>query len=73
VDTTLSPEVFVCTPFPISLFLGLMLEELPTDADVTEVFATCELTSPRELIEVKEDEAPTQLIQMNCVNLRNFL
>ena len=38
-----------------------MLEELPTDADATEVAALWELTSPRELIVVNEEDAPTQL------------
>ena len=61
VATTLSPTLLVCTPLPTSLFFGLIFEELPTDAEATLVFATSEFTSPRELIDVNELDAPTQL------------
>ena len=61
VDTRLSPIAFVGTPFPTSLFCGLILEELPTEALETEVVACCVLTSPRELIAVNEVDVPTQL------------
>ena len=61
VDTKLSPIAFVGTPFPTSLFCGLMLEELPTEALVTEVIDFCVLTSPRELIAVNDVDVPTQL------------
>ena len=37
------------------------MEELATDALATDVIACCVLTSPNELIVVKEDDVPTQL------------
>ena len=60
VDTTLSPTALVCTPLPSSLFCGLILEELPTEADLTEDLALAVFVSPRELIDVNEGEVPTQ-------------
>ena len=61
VETVLSPTVLDETPLPIWLLLGLMLEELPTFALSTDAFAAREDTSPKELIEVKLEDVPTQL------------
>jgi len=61
VETVLSPTVLDETPLPIWLLLGLMLEELPTFALSTDEFAAREDTSPKELIEVKLEDVPTQL------------
>ena len=60
VDTKLPFIVLVCTPLPTSLFCGLILDVLPTDAVCTDVLAICEFTPPRELMLVNDEEAPTQ-------------
>ena len=49
-----------------------MLEELPTEALCTDVSAICELTPPRELIAVNDDEAPTQLITNELCKLEKL-
>ena len=49
-----------------------MLELLPTEALCTDVSAICELTPPRELIAVNDDEAPTQLITNELCKLEKL-
>ena len=73
VDTILSLTDLVCNPLPTSLFCGLILDVLPTDAVCTDVLATCVFTSPNELIAVKDEVAPTQLITKELCKLENFL
>ena len=72
VETILSPTDLVCRPLPTSLFWGLILEELPTDALWTDVLATCVLTLPNELIAVNDDVAPTQLITNELCKLEKL-
>ena len=62
VATTLDPTPLVVSPLPISLFCGLMFEELPTEADVTEESETIELTSAKEPMLKNDWFAPIQLI-----------
>ena len=62
VAITFDPTPLVLRPLPISLFCGLMLEELPTDADVTDESATLELTSAKEPMLKNDWFAPIQLI-----------
>ncbi|WP_223618656.1 hypothetical protein, partial [Acinetobacter baumannii] len=69
VETTFSPTVLVLTPLPISLFCGLIFEELPTDAALTPAFAWVVLSSPSELIVVKDGEDPTQLTMKESCKL----
>ena len=61
VDTTLLPTPLVEIPFPISLFSGLILEELPTEAVVTEESEILLLTFAKELILKNDLLAPNQL------------
>ena len=50
VERTLDPTPFVLIPFPISLFCGLIFEELETDALVTLEFARLLLVSENDPI-----------------------
>ena len=61
VPTTLEPTPLVEIPLPISLFCGLMFEELPTEALVTLESATLLLTSENDPILKNALFAPNQL------------
>ena len=61
VETTLDPTPLVEIPFPISLFSGLILEELATDAFATDSEETVLLTLANEPKLKKDLLAPNQL------------
>ena len=61
VEITLFPTPLVEIPFPISLFSGLILEELPTEALVTEESDMLLLTSENDAILKNDLLAPNQL------------
>ena len=54
VDTELPLTIEDCTPLAISLFCGLIFEELETEALLTEDWDSKELICPRELIDVND-------------------
>ena len=61
VDTRFPLTFLVCNPLPTSLFWGLILEELDTEAKLIDDWASCVLTPPKELIELNDGAVPTQL------------
>ena len=71
VEITLEPTPLVEIPFPISLFSGLMLEELDTEAFVTDSVDTSLLTVAKDPRLKKDLFAPNQLILYELYRLEN--